>query len=29
VPKSLRQFFGFGAGIATEQFFKAIEHAEG
>ena len=29
VPKSLRQCFGFGAGIATEQFFKAIEHAEG
>jgi len=29
VPKSLRQCFGFGAGLTTEQLFKAIEHAEG
>ena len=29
VPESLRQRIDFGAGIATEQFFKAIEHAEG
>jgi hypothetical protein len=29
VPKSLRQCFGFGAGLTTEQLFKAIELAEG
>ena len=29
VPKGLRQCFAFGAGLTTEQLFKAIEHAEG
>ena len=29
VPKSLRQCFAFGAGLTTEQLFKAIEHAKG
>src|SRR6266481_1450848 len=29
VPKSLRQGFALGAGLTTEQLFKAIEHAKG